>query len=99
MHSHIKLKTEGHAVPHEGETLGQVLVEAADALAATPRDETITPRRYWAPRVGLLYGLAAQAYDIASGATIGHKRGERYTARAAALREKAALFAAEAEAA
>lgn len=41
------------------------------------------------------FALAADLYDAANGATIGHKRGERYQQAAQNCREKAAAMANE----
>lgn len=80
----FKLVTVERIVPNMGETLGDDLDAAAEVLASKE------PREFWGPRAATLYRLAADAFDLASGVTIGHHRGERYRRRARDLREAAA---------
>jgi hypothetical protein len=76
------------SVPSAGEDMGCDLRNAGDALLAQ-----LTEGRpldvYGAKRVAQLYRLAADAFDSACAASIGHNRRDRYEAASESLRAKA----------
>lgn len=85
-----KLTAPANVSPGLGEDLGETLALAADAFLERLKARTgggipDMDRR----NVATLYRLAAQAYDTAKGASIGHQRRDRYAVRADGLRLKA----------
>lgn len=64
-----KLTIEGRTVPVAGEYMGSALEAAAKKAAEAP---------HLRPTAAGLYKLAADAFSIAAGVTLGHKRAEGY---------------------
>lgn len=69
----FKVSVEGMPPPHYGETIGVRLIKAAESIL----DHDASVR-------AIMYEMAADAFRIASGCSLGHSRAERYEDQARA---------------
>lgn len=92
-----RIAGRNYYAPSTGEDLGAALAKAASVQEGDYRAKG-APEQHWGYAVAQMYYLAAEAYEQASSASIGHNRSARYEEAARGYRQRADAILAASEA-